>query len=201
MSHRKTRISFWLARLMFAGVIIVEGLNWGGILHGQLDFTWGGLMLTAVSVWAGVEAIHYWLRRRTGFGLPWFSVLLAVASLYIDAFGDMLHGYSSFWWYDQMAHLVGGSAVGLVLAAVSWRLTAAGKNWDWVVSFCIVFGTAFFASLYEIEEYLEDRLTGSRRLGDGFDTADDMMWGIVGGILVAFIAQSMSRMLNRKTKI
>jgi len=41
--------------------------------------------------------------------------------------------------------------------------------------------------MYEIEEYLEDYFTGSHRLGDGLDTAEDLMFNIVGGLVVLSI--------------
>jgi uncharacterized membrane protein YsdA (DUF1294 family) len=37
------------------------------------------------------------------------------------------------------------------------------------------------AVLYEVEEYLEDFFTLSQRLGDGPDTANDMMVNLIGG--------------------
>lgn len=41
--------------------------------------------------------------------------------------------------------------------------------------------------VYELEEYVEDLLTGSNRLGDGFDTANDLMLGLFGAMLGALV--------------
>ncbi len=53
---------------------------------------------------------------------------------------------------------------------------------------------------YEIEEYLEDILTGSNRLGDGFDTANDLALGILGGILAAILILKFPKLsISRKS--
>ena len=41
-----------------------------------------------------------------------------------------------------------------------------------------------FAVLYEIEEYSEDFFYGTNRLGDGPDTANDLMLNLIGGAII-----------------
>ena len=47
----------------------------------------------------------------------------------------------------------------------------------------------FFGSLYEIEEYLEDAYYHHRqvRLGDGQDTANDLLMNLVGGFAASAV--------------
>ena len=54
------------------------------------------------------------------------------------------------------------------------------------LSLCLV---SLFGDLYEVEEYLEDKFYHARqvRLGNGPDTADDLMWNLIGGVMVGLI--------------
>jgi len=51
-----------LALILFAGFIIFEFLNLSGVLNIPLDFSWLGLLVTAVAVWLIIELIGYLLR-------------------------------------------------------------------------------------------------------------------------------------------
>ena len=111
---------------------------------------------------------------------PTFSILL-------DAMGDILRLYSKYSWYDQLAHLVGGmAAAGVIYFAV--KIYVSNKNFNLGKKFIgtvSVFGTAFCASLYEIEEYAETLFLHNNRLGDRMDTPNDLFLTILGGSLGA----------------
>lgn len=177
-----------MARLGLASLVGFEGLNWVGVLGFTLDFSWLGLIVTAVAVIILLEAAAFFLRRATGRGLHAIAYLAATAVLFVDALGDILHLYGRFDWYDQFAHLVGGAVVGLVAFNVFWQLEAAGRIrlGVWLRGVSVVAMGALFGALYEIEEYLEDAWKWHRqvRLGDGPDTANDLLLNIIGAIAV-----------------
>lgn len=184
-----------LGRLGFLGWIVFELLNWQGVLHFTLDFTWGGLVLTASVVWIVLEIISGRLKKATGQPLPWFVLLAAVLSVSVDALGDLRHWYSGYAWYDQLAHAIGGGVAGIMVFTSIWQLVQAGKVLipKWLTG---VFGLSIAVMLgafYELEEYLEDVITGSHRLGDGFDTANDILMNTIGAIVFILVAYFLSR--------
>ena len=60
---------------------------------------------------------------------------------------------------------------------------------------------ALFGDFYEIEEYLEDRLYHGRqvRLGGGPDTADDLLFNLVGGVAVGLVYLFSKKIWSRRS--
>jgi uncharacterized membrane protein YjdF len=178
-----------IARFAFAAWLIVELLSWLKILPLTLEFTWFGLMLTASFVWLGLEIIS-WRLRKAGARYLWgLTYLGALLSLCVDAFGDIFRFYGSYTHYDQFAHFIGGAMIALVVFDLMTALYKSGK-----ISIplkgrgVLAIATAMaMGSLYEIEEYSEDVLFGSHRLGDAFDTANDMLLNTLGAIAIIII--------------
>ncbi|MBU0598518.1 hypothetical protein KKF61_06060 [Patescibacteria group bacterium] len=184
-----------IIRAGFAGWIIFELLNWAGILDFTLDFTWLGLVVTAVFVWAALEIVSARLKKTTNRTLPWIVFFACFFSISFDALGDVAGWYSRFVWYDQVGHTLGGAMAALLMFFVLWRLNQAGriKIGKKLLGFMAITGSAFFGVLYELEEYLEDVFTGGNRLGSGVDTANDMMWNTIGALIVVLIAVKILR--------
>lgn len=190
-----------LARFGLAGLVGFEGLNWAGLLDFTLDFSWLGLIVTAGAVAVMLEGTSVALRRATGRALHPLVYVLAVIGLSVDAFGDIAHLYGRFAWYDQLAHLVGGGVVAAAMLSILWQLEQAGRIRLGSIGrgLAAVALAAFFGSLYEIEEYLEDAWKWHRqvRLGDGPDTANDILFNILGALAVAVIASIVVYLRNR----
>jgi len=179
-----------LIRLGFAGWIAFELLNYVEILHFTLDFTWLGLVLTSGFVWVVMEIVSAQLKKTTGKGLPWYVFCIALIGISWDALGDVSHWYSKFDWYDHVGHGVGGAMATLVFFFVFYRMHQAGKIkvGPKLLGFMAFCGGTFLGVLYELEEYLEDVITGGNRLGSGVDTANDMMWNAIGAVAVVLVA-------------
>lgn len=65
-----------------------------------------------------------------------------------------------------------------VALRLKWRCPRA-------VTYGLALGAStIFAVLYEVEEYLEDYFFQTNRLGDGPDTANDLMLNLFGGALL-----------------
>lgn len=178
-----------ISRILFAGLIFFEFLNQFKILHFQLDFTWFGLVITCFSVWLSLEIISLICKHFCQKPLSGLVMLIAAGGIYIDAFGDILHFYSRFGWYDKLAHLIGGTATAVVILAIVWSFCQCKKIkvGFFGQSFIVVAGASLLGALYEIEEYLEDYFTGSHRLGDGPDTANDMLMNLIGACAIIVI--------------
>jgi uncharacterized membrane protein YjdF len=173
-----------ISRTAIAGLIVFELLNEAGILLFSLDFTWLGLSITAIFCWSVIEIISGLLKKSYGAPLAGWTMFIAAGAVYMDALGDILHFYGRFGWYDQFAHFAGGAAVAILAFDIAWRLAQKHKIPLWFSSFFTIAATALFGALYEIEEYLEDYFTGSHRLGNGPDTANDLFLDIIGAIVI-----------------
>jgi hypothetical protein len=187
---RSNQILIQISRILYLGLAAFELLNFFKILNFTLDFSWLGLVITSLGIWIIAEMINLIIQRKHirdfRFGL---AMLIGAIPLYLDALGDILHFYSRFAWYDQIAHLSGGlvAALGIWIIIASFNQYKLFKLGNLAT---IIFSTATTTMLlvfYELEEYLEDYFTKSQRLGDGFDTANDLLLGFLGALLTATI--------------
>lgn len=186
---KKAPLMLQIARLAFAAWILVEILSWVKVLPLTLEFTWLGLILTAGFVWASLEIISWQLRKHGARYLWGITYLGALFSVCADAFGDIFRFYGNFSWYDQVTHFFGGAVVALIVFDLLTALYQSGKiilpiKGRGVVSVAIAMA---MGSIYEIEEYSEDVLFKSHRLGDGFDTANDMLCNALGAAVIIII--------------
>ncbi|MFH0951035.1 MAG: hypothetical protein V1765_00995 [bacterium] len=177
-----------LARLLILGLVAFEWLNLIKVLHFTLDFSWLGLMVTSLGVFIIVEAVYYGCRKR-GCPLPIFPYYLAITALYFDSLGDIAHFYANYTWYDQVAHALGGAVVMSGVLSIFLQLK---KKYLLPLMMVLMIGLAYtslMGSLYEIEEYLEDKYYHHRqlRLGDGPDTVNDILCNLSGGLAVGII--------------
>lgn len=175
-----------IARFAFGAWIFVEVLSWAKVLPLTLEFTWLGLILTASLAWGALEVIS-WRLRRVGARSLWAGTFIAVlVSQCADAFGDILRLYGQYGWYDQVTHFVGGAVVALVLFDLFTALHDSGRIQLGLTfrGFMVVLGAMAIGSVYELEEYGEDVIFGSHRLGDAFDTGNDMLLNTIGALLL-----------------
>lgn len=202
MLKKIDRLLCWLARILFGGLVVFELLNRFKILHAELSFTWDGLLLTVGVVWLLVEGLSFFLKRKTNQPLFGWSKLAAALAVYVDAVGDIALGYAKYGWYDQAAHLIGGGAVGgLIFVFLRLLVEKRVIRIGGVALLIFSVGLAgFLGSIYEMEEYLEDYFTGSHRLGDGFDTANDMMLNTLGAVFVVSLALAFKKKAQEEHK-
>lgn len=186
-----------IARFGIAALVGFEGLNWAGVLGFTLDFSWLGLIVTAVAVFVLLEGSSFFLRRTTDHGLHPLVYLAGVASLSVDALGDIAHWYGRFGWYDQLAHFQGGVVAAAISYNILWQLERAGRIRLGAAgrTVTVVAFTAFLGVLYEMEEYFEDLWYWGRqvRLGDGPDTVNDIIFNIVGALAVLVVVAAWLR--------
>jgi hypothetical protein len=191
LKFNQTKSSFLvnLSRLLFAELIAFELANELKILHLPLTFTWLGLILTSGSIWLSLELFSLYSRHNCGQSLSGLAMLAAAVVVYFDALGDIFFFYAKIGRYDQIAHFLGGAASALLFFSAIQILSDCRKLSLGVigVSFFTMTSAVFLGTLYELEEYLEDIFTGSHRLGDAFDTANDLFLDFVGAILIAAI--------------
>ncbi|MBI4433725.1 hypothetical protein HY632_03055 [Candidatus Uhrbacteria bacterium] len=187
---RRTTRERWVRRVTrgaCGALLLFELVGLFGALRYPIAFTWFGLFATLVVVWSFLELSAWYLDCVHQRPYPisiWPLVLLGVG---IDAWGDIFRWYMRWPWYDQVAHFTGSALVMGILgtlvhraqwyARLSWRV-----QWVSLVALGSVVGV-----LYEIEEYLEDWMFHTNRLGDGPDTANDLLMNLLGASVVAAV--------------
>ena len=168
-------------------LIIFEILNYIRVFKFEVDFTWIGLIISAFGLWALLEVANYYSLKKIKQKLPIFISIIGLIMLYLDAFGDMLHFYSTFIWYDQLMHFVGGAVMGICIYYVfyKFRQVKIFKTGNLGISILTVCLATSIGVVYEWEEYFEDVINATNRLGDGFDTANDMMLCFFATVIVS----------------
>lgn len=179
----------WISQTGFVGLILFEAANYVRLLQFSLDYTWLGLLLTSIAVFAGIETINRVLISRRGKALHSLLWPLTLGAVSVDAFGDILHFYSRFPWYDQFAHALGAMvAMVLLLSVFQILFSPYSPRASAPLTLLTAFGiTSVAGTLYEVEEYLEDHFNLTNRLGDGRDTANDLLMNLLGALTIVVI--------------
>lgn len=189
-----------VSRFFFVLIILFEIANYLRVFHFTVDFTWFGLIVTSLFVFGALEIGNKVITKKLHTPLPhivWFIAFLTVA---VDAAGDIAHWYSRWLWYDQVAHALGGAITVLVIFVI-FTIVARSHAWQHPthLSYSYAIGLAtVLGVLYEIEEYLEDYFGFTNRLGDGRDTANDLLLNLVGSI-AALTVIALTRYVRKRS--
>jgi cation transport ATPase len=188
----ETALRMWIRRslyLLFGGIFLFEVLNYVHILSFPIDFTWLGRVTSTLVVFGILRAVDEVLKRTIGTRLQGTIWILMTIVLLVDFFGDVFGLYGRFEYYDQVAHFFSGPLLVISLLLVLETLCKRLRwNHSKAVTYLLALGiNTIFAVFYEIEEYLEDYFFHSHRLGDGPDTANDLMLNLFGGIVLILV--------------
>lgn len=197
-----------ITRLFFAALIAFELLNLLSLLKFSLEFTWLGLLITAIAVWSTIEIVAIKYQRKKHHPLHWSIWTIALAGLTLDASGDFFHLYGKFNWWDQLVHLSVSAVVCFTLFIVitafwidKFEFSLLFKSGRIKLSlFLAATTTMTFGALYEIEEYLEDVFFDTNRLGPGVDTANDLFLNFLG-VSAVIISITIYYLITHKRKI
>lgn len=170
----------WLWRIPIIVLIVVEFASLQNYIAIDPSFTASGLLLQSIVFYIFLELINHFIKKYRKMP-PWWVASSMVILLAMDAIGDYLHWYDRFPYYDAILHFL--IPMTTVLGIWAIRHTFALVINYKILFFSVVPCVITLAVLYELEEYLEDVFTGSQRLGDGFDTANDLLMGLLGALL------------------
>lgn len=198
----------WLGRFLFACLIIFELLNVLKIIQLNTQFTWLGLLITACFSWGLIEYIAYKYQETKGHRLHWIIWYITVFSLGLDAAGDFFFLYGRLSWWDQVVHICNPAVMAFTL------FTIINAFWIDKVRFALLFKTGrlklsmllagtssmSLGALYEIEEYTEDLLFHTNRLGPGTDTANDLLCNFTG-IMIVMAILAIYYMITHKREV
>lgn len=179
----------YIIRLIFLALTSFESLNLFGFLNFALEYSWLGLVLTALAVWLGLEFVNHFVKTRYNYSLPAFIFVIPTLNVLVDAFGDIFRWYGKFFWYDQLGHFLGGAAAAGIVFFITLSITRY-KNLKISKFFLGLFAFSLanvFGILYELEEYAESFFLHNNRLGDRFDTPNDLFFNLVGSLICVLV--------------
>lgn len=187
-------------RLIFLGLIFFEGLNLFKILNFELEYSWFGLMATAATVWGLVEFLAWYSQKKYKYAFPVFTFYVPAAAVFLDIFGDVTRLYGKFVWYDQMMHFLGAFSMAIVLFFVLHGIFLKRNKIlsNRFIGFVAALSAIFLGVLYEIEEYAETIFLHNNRLGDMFDTPNDLLWNVIGAFCAAAVGILIVRARRKK---
>lgn len=205
-AKKNNTIPISIINILFGCLIIFEILNFISLLHVRVQFTWLGLIITASATWIFLAIISKHYAQKKGVPLPWQIWLIAFAAVTSDAAGDMLHLYARFFWWDQFVHFSVSGIQCFTLFIISnafwideFKFSLLMKKGRFALSLLIAVASSMaFGALYEIEEYVEDLLFKTNRLGPGTDTANDLLMNFLGIMLVASLIIIHYRITRRR---
>lgn len=191
-----TSLVRWVCRVAFAALIVFDLTGYFQIIDYKVTYTWFGLLITATSVFIGIEVVSYaaWRWRRHDLYWPVWPIALFVVAA--DGFGDLFHWYErnipffgTQLWYDQAMHFVGSMAAAIIMLAFIRAVRSVNHHRELRTEDLLLMLTLSVSVgvLYELEEYFEDLAWGSNRLGDGFDTANDLFLNLCGALVVTLV--------------
>ncbi len=141
-------------------------------------------------VGGGVYLIVFLKLKKRGIILPWIASWLVAMSIWADAMGNFLHLFGDILWWDKLAHGVSSIAPAVVVWIILYELDKRGLIFMpvWLRHLVTVALVVLLSVLYEISEFVGDSFFPTHRVTDLFDTADDLMWNLLGTIIGVIIA-------------
>ncbi len=196
------------ARLFFVALITFEILNSLKILRFSLEYTWLGLIITSIAAFILLEVTAYKYKELKGHYLHWSIWLIVAGGLSLDAAGDFFHLYGKFNWWDQCVHfLVNAVACFTLFSVISafwidkFKFSLLMKTGRLKLSLLLAAtSTLSLSAIYEIEEYTEDLIFHTHRLGPGADTANDLLFNLMG-ITATVIFVSIYYLITHKREV
>ena len=196
------------ARALFATLIVFELLNVLKILRLNTQFTWVGLLITSIFCFVFVEVVAYKYKKQKNNYLHWSVWFLVAFGLSLDVFGDFFYFYDKLSWWDQFAHFFASGIVNFTVFVVisaffveGFRYNLLMKTGRFNLALLISSTSAMsLSALYEIEEYVEDLIFHTNRLGSGTDTANDLLFNFFG-IVVSVIIIKIIYHLTEKEEV
>jgi len=183
------------ARFLFVSLIIFEILNFFKVLQFNTQFTWLGLIITAIFSLTLLEKVAHRYKQKKGRYLHWSVWIIVTIALGLDTAGDFFHLYANITWWDQLVHYTNGAIINFTLFAI------INAFWIDKFKFSLLFtkgrlklalflsttSTVSLGTLYEMEECLEDVFFHTNRLGPGTDTANDLTMNVLGALTVVAV--------------
>jgi hypothetical protein len=158
------------------------------------------LAITDVSGLIILLVVYFVLKKKMNIEFPWYVAWFAASGIWFDAAGNFARLYAKIIWWDKLAHGVGSAAVAAALFFILYQLNQQEKIKLGGFNLCLytLSLTTFFSAVYEVSEYLGDKMSTSQRVTDLFDTADDLLWNIIAAFLAIMIAYFLAKIREKR---
>jgi hypothetical protein len=137
--------------------------------------------------------IPYIAERLLRISLPFGIKIMIPFALFMHTAGGIMRWYwtLSDFYYDKIAHMIGGFALGLVIFAsfLAYILYSKYEMQRKTVLVLTALITFLFGLLWEIEEIAIDSVVMTTYSGGIYDSLGDTMGNIIGIILCLFVAK------------
>ena len=147
------------------------------------------LEITVLSTTVAYIVLYIVFKKKYNIILPWFLSWIVVIGVWFDAIGNFMFCYHRFNWWDELSHLIGGLGTACVVYTILFFLNQKKKFRlsRFNLGLYTVSLTMLLASFYEITEYWGDSIFQMQRIGSRFDSPSDLMWGLMGSIIVVML--------------
>lgn len=167
-------------RAAFVLIILLEILGPFAFPNAASDFTWLGLIVTAIFAWGIMEYF------RLSALILWITFVATV----LDAASALFELYSRIEPWDLWIHALGGAiiamgALEIVLRALKKDHITVRQQTPFVIGAVYLFTTTV-GFLYEFWEYLVDKLQYGypKSLVSAYDSVEDQLFNLLGATLV-----------------
>lgn len=119
---------------------------------------------------------------------PPFRVSLAVFMLSSVIVGERLHFYDRFWWWDLILHVAAGFGIVLVavVAITLWYQAYPARPTSLFATFSAVTLSISMSALWELLEFVIDRIAGTNMQPTLSDTMSDLAGGVAAAIVAGY---------------
>jgi len=158
------------------------------------------LALTNVAGVIILLIVYFILKKKIKVEIPWYTAWFAALGIWFDAAGNFARLYAKIIWWDKLAHAVGSASVALALFFIFYHLNKQGRIKLGGFNLCLytISLTTFLSVIYEISEYIGDKISTSLRVTDIYDTADDLLWNGLAALLVVLIAYFLAKIRQKR---
>ncbi len=137
----------------------------------------------------GLALVPMLLQRRNVVALPWELTMWIFLALFLHNLGVVMKFYDTVWWWDKMTHLLSTSLIagfGFIGIVIVDKYADSIHLPPIFLPFFIVVFVMAMGVTWEIIEYAFD-LLGANMQYSLSDTVIDLIFDLVGGLLVAAI--------------
>lgn len=178
----------WISSLVlfFATVYVVV----------KVDLLWAIFGLTALSLYV----LPIVTMRDPFKALPWeMTMLLAAPMLLHISAGSRMMSEQFAWWDDltSLAFAFSLSTIGFLLTVELSMYTSVRMNRAFSVFFVVMF-TLSASGLWMMGEYISDGLFGTTNLVSNDSVMNDMLWIMIGGVLMGFMYAAYIRTMSEE---
>ncbi len=155
--------------------------------------------LTAIAAFLAflISLMPMFWDRNFKFHAPWqidFSITLALFLHIFGVFYDLYHS-NQWWWWDNMTHFLGTAVIAILAFYLIFILDYTEKINLTATMMAMATWLAALAigALWEIAEYYIDQWLGTNLVQGITDTIHDLLFDILGAVVVATIGASYVR--------